>query len=193
MELLDFDASRVFWQLETCGGASFPVIGKELRSSLLRACYGHRYTKRPEEVGSVRQDIFACDSTDHPDILNFRSVFEAFLLQAFDNKGLFLFPLKFNEITLQLYEANSFGITPHRDRGIYQNLICTLSLSGQCRFGVCKNRQGEDPVILEAVPGNVTILRAPGFLGDIRPFHFLDQVKGPRYTIGFRQLMLPIK
>ncbi len=186
--LLDFDASEVFWKLETIGGASFPVLSRALRLLLLNAAYDHAYTKRPEEVNGVRQDIWANDFTDHPDILNFRAVWTVFLLRKFENKGLFLKPLIFDEIILQLYQPNSFGVTPHMDPKVYRNLICTVNLSGNCRFGICQDRQGKDSLILDTTPGTVTIVRAPGFNGsDARPFHFVDHVTGPRYTIGLRQ------
>jgi hypothetical protein len=102
---------------------------------------------------------------------------------------LFPSPLHFNSLSLQKYAQGSIGITPHRDGLRYINLICIFVIAGQGRFFVCADRSGQEAVEIEATPGNVILMRAPGFLGeDLRPFHFVSEISATRYSFGLRQL-----
>ena len=189
IQFLDFDPEVALRHLETLGGTSFPVLEQRTRLLLLRAAYDQNYTKRPEESSAgVRQDIWGCDDVVGSAIPGFRDAWQQFLMEKFAGREIFSPQLDFNEIFLQRYEPKSFGITPHTDRKIYQNLVCTFSLSGNCRFCLCDDREGSNPIHLDTTPGNVILLRAPGFMGaDVRPFHFVEKIEGPRHTIGLRQ------
>ncbi|MCY4223051.1 MAG: hypothetical protein OXD35_15560 [Thiotrichales bacterium] len=95
--------------------------------------------------------------------------------------------LVFNDLMLQVYRPGEIGITPHRDRVAYRNLICLFVLEGRGRFGICEDRSGRGARIIAHHPGDVVLTRAPGFRGsDRRPFHFLDRITERRYVFGLR-------
>ena len=50
--------------------------------------------------------------------------------------------LIFNDRMLQRYEPVDVGITPHRDRVGYRNLVCLFVLCGEGRFCVSEDRSG---------------------------------------------------
>jgi len=93
---------------------------------------------------------------------------------------------------LQRYEEESIGITPHKDGLSYISLVCVFVIGGQGNFYVCSDRSGNNPIEIDASPGNVILMRAPGFLGseDGRPFHYVTNIREPRYTFGLRQKRL---
>jgi hypothetical protein len=101
--------------------------------------------------------------------------------------------LSFNSMVLQRYEEGSLGITPHRDGLSYVNLVCVFIIGGRGRFYVCSDRSGRDAKEIDASPGNVIFMRAPGLFEaeDNRPFHYVSQIEEPRYTFGLRQKKEP--
>ena len=95
--------------------------------------------------------------------------------------------LSFNDRVLQRYAPVPVGISPHRDRNGYRNLVCLFVLCGDGRFGICADRSGNRTRVIPAVAGDVLLMRAPGFLGErLRPFHFVDRIGSPRYVFGLR-------
>lgn len=93
----------------------------------------------------------------------------------------------FNDWMLQVYEPGEIGITPHRDRNSYRNLICLFVLEGRGRFGICEDRSGRGARTIPHEPGDVVLTRAPGFRGsDRRPFHFVERITERRYVFGLR-------
>jgi hypothetical protein len=102
--------------------------------------------------------------------------------------------LAFNSLVLQKYNKNSIGITPHRDHLKYINLICIFIIKGKGRFFVCSDREGHNAIEINSEPGNLIILRAPGFLGTkLRPFHYVTDINETRYTFGLRQKNIIVK
>jgi len=97
--------------------------------------------------------------------------------------------LDFNSMVLQRYEEGSIGITPHRDGLSFINLVCVFAIGGKGSFYVCSDRSGKDSIEIDASPGNVIFMRAPGLLGseDERPFHYVAGIRETRYTFGLRQ------
>lgn len=93
----------------------------------------------------------------------------------------------FNDLILQRYPPGSIGITPHRDHLRYVGLIAILILSGQARFAICSDRSGWLAREIAAAPGDLLLMRAPGFEGRRdRPFHFVADVAALRYSFGVR-------
>jgi hypothetical protein len=91
-------------------------------------------------------------------------------------------------MALQKYDQGSLGITPHRDRVIYVNLILIIVLGGRGRFCVCADRSGRESREINARPGNAVFLRAPGFTAaPERPFHYVTDIEETRYVLGLRQ------
>lgn len=96
-------------------------------------------------------------------------------------------PIGLNDLILQRYPPGSAGITPHRDHVRYTGLVVIAVLAGDARFGVCDDRRGANARIVDAPPGSLLLMRAPGFAGHRdRPFHFLNTVTGLRYSFGMR-------
>lgn len=195
MELRDdFEMQSVVTQLDTVGGASFPALPDTLRSSLLETALEYTFVKREEVVGpaKVRQDLSAADvfPPESP-LLSLRDAWQSLLkrkLSELPERDLFSSPLQLNDLSIQRYEVGSKGITPHMDAKSCINLVSVFVLTGNCQFGICQDRSGTNPIALDARPGNVLLLRAPGFRGsDFRPFHFVTDIQGPRITVGIRQ------
>jgi hypothetical protein len=99
--------------------------------------------------------------------------------------------LRFNEMRVQRYEANSFGITPHRD-GLWCKMVIGLFiLEDGGRFGLCDDRtEAKEPInarALQMSAGDLVLMRAPGFRGEnTQPMHFVDNVRTRRITYGLR-------
>lgn len=97
-------------------------------------------------------------------------------------------PLRLNDLVAQRYLPGSFGITAHRDHLRYVGLVALVVLNGSGRFCVCRDRTGADAHEIPAKPGDLLLMRAPGFQGRRdRPFHFLSDITALRYSIGLRQ------
>ena len=93
----------------------------------------------------------------------------------------------FNDLIVQRYAANSRGITPHRDHLRYRGLVALVIVSGDGRFCLCQDRSGSGAREVTAIPGDILLMRAPGFAGtSSRPFHFLDRISRERVSFGLR-------
>lgn len=191
----DFEISSVLTALDQIGGVSLTIVPDEVRTYLLTEALTYQYQPREKIVGpaKVRQDLSGTDNlpSDSP-FMTLRDIWQNLLTDKLsglvEREKLFRVPLYFNELSLQRYEIGSQGITPHLDSKGSINLICIFTLTGLCRFCVCRDRQGSNPIELDASPGTVILLRAPGFLhSDARPFHFLTDIQGPRISLGLRQ------
>lgn len=94
---------------------------------------------------------------------------------------------RINDLIVQRYPKGSGGITPHRDHIAYRGLISVFTLSGSCRFAVCRDRGGAEPRAVPAPPGWLVLMRGPGLYGrGDRPFHFVDRFTEPRISAGLR-------
>ncbi len=102
--------------------------------------------------------------------------------------------LVFNDRLLQRYAPVDVGITPHRDRTGYRNLVCLFVIRGEGRFCVSADRAGRDAREIPATAGDVLLMRAPGFLGENqRPFHHVERIVTPRYVYGLRHEATPTR
>ncbi|HEY9878745.1 MAG TPA: hypothetical protein V6D29_09835 [Leptolyngbyaceae cyanobacterium] len=122
---------------------------------------------------------------------DFKQAFQALLDESLGRLDDYPFgtKLQFNELVLQRYTPEQLGITPHRDSLWATHLIALVNLGGQAEFYRCDDRQGTNAVQLDTTPGNIILLRAPGFLNTtVRPFHFLTGVQSTRYSLGLRQV-----
>ncbi len=190
-----FDMHAVIGALERQGAASVHVLTEPFRRTLAEEAQRAPYRKAREVVGSgdrlVRQELEYCDDfPPHSAFHTLRQGFRRLLERSLAANGLEAVagPLKFDSMMLQRYAPGALGITPHRDGRRYVKLVCNFTLAGQGRFCVCADRSGRRPRELDASPGTVILLRAPGFLGtDERPFHFVDNIREERYSFGLRQ------
>jgi len=95
---------------------------------------------------------------------------------------------QFNDLIVQRYAAGSAGISEHRDHIRYVGLIAIVVLSGAGRFHVSADRTGRGAREVPAPPGQLLLMRAPGFNGrNDRPFHGVRDITAERYILGLRQ------
>ncbi|MDA2919275.1 hypothetical protein MYX76_07275 [Desulfobacterota bacterium AH_259_B03_O07] len=66
-------------------------------------------------------------------------------------------------MVLQEYEKGSLDITPYRDGLNYINFVCIFNIGSQRRFFIRTDRYGRDGIEIDASPGNVFLMRAPGY------------------------------
>jgi len=189
--------------LTKIGASSIPILTPECRQQLLQTARSLPYHRQAEQVGKpdrlVRQQLASCeDISQAPQLIQLRDAFQNLLIQSLANwrSNPFAFPIHFNAMVVQKYEPGSIGITPHRDGKRYKNLVCLFVLEGQGRFFVSRDRAGNDAIEIDASPGNILFMRAPGFLGtnhalanieEIRPFHLITEIETQRYTFALRQ------
>ncbi|MEK9157601.1 MAG: dihydroneopterin aldolase [Patescibacteria group bacterium] len=194
IDLLDFDIEETVENICIDGGASIPIIPEFRRVELLEEAYSHTYNPQPEVLsgGLVREQLssvtdFPADSLFH----QLRNDFTELLIRklgTLTTKDIFSTPLRLDELSLQKYEAGSIGITPHKDGKSRLNLICVFILAGTSEFAICEDRGGNNPKFLSTSPGNVILLRGPGFFhSTFQPFHFVRNITEQRIVFGLRQ------
>ena len=189
------DFNHIMEEVGTIGASSFKILDEQFRLSLLSEAKTYAYEPAEETIGSGDQEVhqeLAVFEDFPPDshFLDLRIAFQKFLEDRLKTFTQYPFDerLNFNSMTLQKYSHGSRGISPHRDRSIYINLICIFNIGGEGRFFVSKDRSGLDAVEIEASPGKVILMIAPGFYRmQSRPFHFVKDILGERYTFGLRQ------
>jgi hypothetical protein len=195
----NLNIGRILEELSSVGATSVRLLDEDFRVALLKEAQDYDYEPEDEIVGSgdrvVRQQVSSFD--DFPEdsgyVLlknSFQDLLEKRVAQLGTNP--FEAALGFNSMVLQKYEEGSIGITPHRDGLSFINLVCVVVIGGRGSFYVCSDRSGKDSIKIDASPGNVIFMRAPGFLGseDERPFHYVTDIREPRYTFGLRQKRL---
>src|SRR5215218_2661941 len=173
----NLDIASILKELSSLGATSTKILDEDSRVALLKEAQDYNYEPEDEVVGSG--------------YILLKNSFQDLLEQRLAQSGTYPFEmaLSFNSIVLQRYEEGSIGITPHKDGLSYINLVCVFVIGGQGSFYVCSDRSGKDSIEIDASPGNVILMRAPGFLGceDERPCHYVTDVRESRYTFGLRQ------
>ena len=193
-----FDIHRILEKLSTVGATSVKILNEGFRKSLLEEAECYTYKSEDEVVGTgdriVRQQMSSFEDFPYDSKYNLlKHSFQSFLDKYLTLIKPYPFETKlaFNSIVLQKYERGSIGITPHRDGLSYINLVCLFVIEGQGRFFTCSDRSGRDSVEIDASPGNVILVRAPGFLfSKERPFHYVNNIQERRYVFGLRQKRL---
>ena len=192
----DLDTASILKDLSSLGATSIRLLDEDFRVALLKEARDYTYEPEDEIVGSggrvVRQQLSSFeDFPKDSSYILLKNSFQDLLEERLARLGTYPFEmaLGFNSMVLQRYEEGSIGITPHRDGLSYINLVCVFVIGGQGSFYVCSDRSGNDSIEIDASPGNVIFMRAPGFLGseDNRPFHYVTDIREPRYTFGLRQ------
>lgn len=196
----DLDAARIVSELDGVGALAVPVLDESLRLELLESARTASYRPARPLVGKagrqVRQRMEVCDHFPAFSIFRrFADAFEALCRTrlAGIERGTFEGRLRFNDLMLQRYEIGEVGITPHRDRTGYRNLVCLFVLEGRGRFYVCDDRNARGAREITHAPGDVIFMRAPGYRGSSeRPFHFVRDITSARYIFGLRQERRPV-
>jgi hypothetical protein len=181
--------------LAKSGALAVPLLGDEWRLSLLDAARASRFRAARPLVGKgerlVRQRMEVCehfpaDSGFRTLAREFQALWDDLLEHVSANP--FTGRLVFNDLMLQRYSIGEVGITPHRDRTNYRNLVCLFVLEGKGRFYLCDDRAGSGAREIPHVAGDVVLMRAPGFQASAeRPFHFVRDIQSPRTVFGLRQ------
>lgn len=187
---------RILEHLSSVGAASVRLLEEDFRLALLKEAEDYDYQPEDEIVGSgdrvVRQQVSSFNGfPKDSDYVLLKDSFQDLLEQRLAELEAYPFEtaLGFNSMVLQRYEEGSLGITPHKDGLSYINLVCVFVIGGRGRFYVCSDRSGRDAKEVDASPGNVILMRAPGLFGaeDNRPFHYVTEIEETRYTFGLRQ------
>lgn len=171
-----------------------PLLTETARRSLLQQAERFCYVPEVKTVGAadqvVRTEYSTFKLTDQALFLEFQFAFQELLDREFAklDRNVFHRKQKFNAMVLQRYLPGELGITPHRDSLRAINLIALMNLGGTAEFHRCDDRQGRNSILLDTTPGNAILMRAPGFLdAQIRPFHYLTNIRSIRYSLGLRQ------
>ena len=189
------DFAEIVARLRADGAVAVPVLRPAYRTELLAEAARHPYRRGREEIGSgdrlVRQGLDYCDELDaHGRLSALVGRVQAFLEVGFRRLPVYPFatPLQLHEPMLQHYRPGSIGITPHRDQANYINLVAVIVLGGGGQFFVCTDRQGTGLREIAAAPGDMVLLRCPGFTGaEQRVFHGVRDIAEARYSLGLRQ------
>lgn len=189
------ELTRILDALDDVGALAAPVLDEDSRLTLLDAARACRFRRARTLVGEGERVVhqrmevseqFPPDSVFRALTEEFQRLWDGLLAGARENP--FEGRVVFNDLMLQRYSVGEVGITPHRDRTAYRNLVCLFVLEGRGRFYVCGDRSGDGAREIPHVAGDVILMRAPGFRGsDERPFHFVRDIRSPRYVFGLRQ------
>ncbi len=188
-------AEEIVRGLDKDDALSLPLLTDAFRQELLAEARGAAFRPARDSIGEgdkiVYQRMEVCDQFPHGSgFYVLRDQFQALWDASFPQGKAYPFesPVLFNDLMLQRYAPGEVGITPHRDRSAYRNVICLFVLAGRGRFGVCADRGGSNAREISNAPGDLILTRAPGFLGaSRRPFHFVRDIVEARYVFGLRQ------
>ena len=189
-----FPLAQVAAELRGTGVSVLPLLSEPFRQELLAETQCYRFRQARATIGEgasrVAQRMEVCadlrrDSMYHYLSASFQTLFGAAVKQS--RQHLFDGKVTFNDHMLQRYTVGDLGISPHRDRTAYRYLICLFVIAGHGRFYVCGDRSGAGAREMANKPGDVIIMRAPGFEGsNERPFHYLADIRSTRYVFGLR-------
>ncbi len=174
------------------------ALAPEARCRLVAALESAAFERPSERVGDVRQDfdLLVMKPGEGPADPTFSALLAlaeeyAALLraQAMSLDEPWLADFVPTDIYVQRYGRGSEGISPHRDGRRFIKLISVFSLGSPAEFRLCRDRQGSPLRRYQLDPGDLLLLRAPGFAGrpSAGPLH---SVSGPtdevRYSITLR-------
>lgn len=187
-------AGEVLARLASEDAACLPLLPTDELPALLAAAAALSFRTGRREIGSgasaVRQDFDICMNPPKPDALwDLTARLEEHLSRALAalQPPLLTEHFRLNDLVVQRYPAGSFGITAHRDHVRYTGLVALILLSGDGRFFVSETRDGDGVREIPWRPGEMLLMRAPGFAGRTdRPFHYLSEVSSERYSVGLR-------
>jgi hypothetical protein len=184
----------IVYGLERHDALSLPLLNEALRRELLAEAESAAFRPARESIGEgdriVYQRMEVCNR--FPEASSFIMLRDEFQVLwdaslSVRSNSPFESPVQFNDLMLQRYAPGEVGITPHRDRSGYRNIICLFVLAGRGRFAVCADRSGRNAREIANAPGDVILIRAAGFLASsARPFHFVCDIVEPRYVFGLR-------
>jgi hypothetical protein len=180
--------------LSRIGAVTVPGILHDAgRQRLLEQTIQLPFADQPAVVGphGVRQHYAAVNEFAPGSVFRqFWDAFQTLLEQHLTQlpRSPFASPLRFTNAALHRYPPSSLGLSPHRDSARSINLVAIFVLKGRGRFVVCQDRTGRGAVDLPNAPGDLILLRAPGFQStEDRPFHAVLDIVEERLTFVLRQ------
>lgn len=193
-EVSTLPADEIIEALKRHGALSLPLLSDAFGRELFAEAQSASFRSARESIGEgdrvVYQRMEVCDRFHvGSGFIALRDEFQLLWDASFVEGPDYPFesPVLFNDLMLQRYAPGEVGITPHRDRRDYRNVVCLFVLAGRGRFGVCVDRRGTNAREIPNSPGELILIRAPGFLGSgARPFHFVRDITEPRYVFGLR-------
>jgi len=181
-------------RLEREDALALPWLARDTCAALIETTRTLPFRKARSVVGegdrTVHQDFDICMPVwaGHP-LHRLRQETESVLQTGLATLGQAVLPepLWLNDLVVQRYSPGSTGITPHRDHVRYVGLVAIVLLAGDGAFSVCDDRSGAGDRLVDARPGDLILMRAPGLFGRRdRPFHQLKSVTRERLTVGLR-------
>ncbi len=174
------------------------ALAPEARYRLVAALESAAFERAPERVGDVRQDfdLLVMKPGEGPadlalsPLLALAEEYAALLrAQAVALDESWLADFAPTDIHVQRYRPGSAGISPHRDGRRFIKLISVFSLGGPAEFRLCHDRRGSPLRRYQLDPGDLLLLRAPGFAErpSAGPLHSVSGPTGEvRYSITLR-------
>lgn len=186
--------ARAIVRLEHEDALAVPWLDRAARVALVETTRALPFRKARPLVGEgervVHQDFDICMPVPEGHALHtLRCASERALQEALAALGPTVLgePFLLNDLVVQRYPPRSAGITPHRDHLRYVGLVAIVLLAGDGAFSVCDDRGGAGERAIEALPGDLILMRAPGLFGRRdRPFHQMKAVTRERITVGLR-------
>jgi hypothetical protein len=139
------------------------------------------------ETAKLGDDRIILDKDAFPVIMQLREAYASF------HSIIDIITPSFNSLNVHRYIPQYKGITPHRDFNSDKDLVSIFCISGEADVGICDNIKGDNRQLLDSSPGSLILLRAPRNDDDRknhswRPYHFVENIKTERYSIGIRQI-----
>ena len=195
LPLLPFDPVAALAELRGPGAVSITLIPDDVRHLLWEEAAGCAFTREPKYTGpnEVEQNLWLTrDLPADGALVTYTELLQNHIASTFARLGepVFETPLAFNERVVQKYEPNSVGVSLHRDFSTDRNLICISMLFGHGEFCLADNREGDNLRPLDSRPGQVILMRAPGFVGvskNKRPYHTARKITTFRCSFINRQ------
>ena len=183
------------------GATSLPLLPDGALGRLLEEARGLRYRQAMPVVGqgdvAVYQDFdLTTEISPEGALMALARALDRMVGTALAGMNSPPLPLDFgfNDYIVQRYPAGCTGMSPHRDHIRYTGLVAIVMLAGAGRFLVCDDRAGANEREIPMKPGDLLLMRAPGFQGrGDRPFHAVRDITEDRYIFGLRHDTRPAR
>ena len=196
------DTAALAAALTTCaaeGAAALPILCEAERMRLVAAAAGLSWRRARAVIGAGERQVYqdfelAQQFPERGPYRETAALIDAAIAVAARQLSPNPLPegFRFNDHILQRYAPGSRGITPHRDHLRYRGLVALVVVAGDGRFCLCRERSGAGVREIPAKPGDLLLMRAPGFVfSSERPFHFLDRITVERLSFGLRWDTMP--
>lgn len=176
------------------GAASLPLLPADVLPPLLAEARELDYRPARPEVGEIGTMVYqdfrlATDLPPTGILMKLSRAVERRINRALETMRTppFAGGFSVNDLIVQYYPRGCKGMSPHRDHLRYTGLVAIVILGGAGRFMLCEDRSEANCDDVPTRPGDLLLIRAPGFQGrGDRPFHAVRDVTEDRYILGLR-------